>query len=271
MADAAALKAEGNKCLAAKDFDGAIAKYTEAIAIDPSNHVFYSNRSAAYLSKGDPQKALEDAEKCISAKSDWPKGYGRKGAALHALHNYPDAIEAYEAGLKVSPNDAALKKGMASVEKALAAGMQGRGNPFAQLFSPQNVAKLKAHPTTGPLFQDAAFANTVENAATNPAALQLMQNDPRFMQCLQVLLMGSPEMQRAQQEQADEQKRKEDAEVRATPKGYGSWAPSAKEPEPEEEEELTAEQLAAKQKEEEEEAERQKIRAQADEKKDEVR
>jgi hypothetical protein len=35
---------EGNTAFAANEYDSAIEKYTEAIAIDGSNHVYYSNR-----------------------------------------------------------------------------------------------------------------------------------------------------------------------------------------------------------------------------------
>eukprot|EP00750_Incisomonas_marina_P017336 INCI20245.1.p1 GENE.INCI20245.1~~INCI20245.1.p1 ORF type:complete len:599 (-),score=169.67 INCI20245.1:179-1975(-) len=273
MADAAgaaaALKAEGNKCLAAKDFDGAIAKYSEAIALDPANHVFYSNRSAAYLSKGDANSALADADKCIEVKPDWPKGYGRKGAAHHSLQQYEQAFDAYEKGLAVAPNDAALKKGMQSVEKAMLSSMPGGGgNPLAGLFNAANIERLRAHPTTGPFFEDPSFNQLMQNVGSNPNGMQLMQSDPRFLQCLQVLLQADPMMQQAQQQAQDEENRKKEAEVQATPKGYGSWAPKAKEAEPEEEEEeLTAEELAEKEREAAAEAERQKVRDAADAKK----
>lgn len=42
--EAEALKAEGNRLISAKEFDNAVEKYTEAIAKDPSNPVYYSNR-----------------------------------------------------------------------------------------------------------------------------------------------------------------------------------------------------------------------------------
>ena len=39
MADANKLKDEGNKAFAAKDYDKAIDLFTQALAIDPTNHV----------------------------------------------------------------------------------------------------------------------------------------------------------------------------------------------------------------------------------------
>jgi Tfp pilus assembly protein PilX len=35
--------------------------------------VYFSNRSAANLSNGDAEAALEDGESCIKAKPDWSK------------------------------------------------------------------------------------------------------------------------------------------------------------------------------------------------------
>jgi tetratricopeptide (TPR) repeat protein len=58
-------------------------KFTQAIEIEPGNHVLYSNRSGAYASLKNFDKALEDANKTTEVKPDWAKGWGRKGAALH--------------------------------------------------------------------------------------------------------------------------------------------------------------------------------------------
>jgi tetratricopeptide (TPR) repeat protein len=58
-------------------------KFSQAIELDPSNHVLYSNRSGAYASLKDWSKALEDANKTTEIKPDWAKGWGRKGTALH--------------------------------------------------------------------------------------------------------------------------------------------------------------------------------------------
>lgn len=51
----------------------------------------------------------------MQLKPDWGKGYSRKGAALAYLGRDDEAIEAYESGLKVDPNNAQLKEGLSEV------------------------------------------------------------------------------------------------------------------------------------------------------------
>jgi len=59
--------------LALGNYEQPIEHYTQAIVLDPNNHVLFSNRSAAYAKQGKYHKALEDAEKTVSIKPDWPK------------------------------------------------------------------------------------------------------------------------------------------------------------------------------------------------------
>lgn len=70
---AAKLKDQGNTHLQAGDLAKAVECYTEAISLDPSNHVFYSNRSAAYAKDKKYEQALADAKKCVELKPDWGK------------------------------------------------------------------------------------------------------------------------------------------------------------------------------------------------------
>jgi stress-induced-phosphoprotein 1 len=56
------LKDQGNKAFAAKDYDKAIELFSQAIQLDPQNHVLFSNRSAAKAGKKQWDQALEDAE-----------------------------------------------------------------------------------------------------------------------------------------------------------------------------------------------------------------
>lgn len=51
----------------------AIEHYTKAIQHEPKNQILYSNRSAAYASLGQYEKALEDANTTVQVKPDWSK------------------------------------------------------------------------------------------------------------------------------------------------------------------------------------------------------
>lgn len=118
MEEAEALKAQGNAALQEKDFAAAVQHYSAAIALDPSSHVYYSNRSMAFLSSGDKEKALADGQSCVDLKPGWSKGHGRKGAALHALGRWGDAVSAYSVGLEHCPGDRSLASALAAAAKA---------------------------------------------------------------------------------------------------------------------------------------------------------
>ena len=45
------MQAQGNRAFQAGQFEEAIKHFTDAINLDPSNHVLYSNRSASHVSE----------------------------------------------------------------------------------------------------------------------------------------------------------------------------------------------------------------------------
>ena len=72
-------KQSGNAQMSSKDYDAAIGSYNKAVNLDPTNPVYYSNRAAAYSSKGDHLAAVRDAEKAISVDPHFIKAYHRLG------------------------------------------------------------------------------------------------------------------------------------------------------------------------------------------------
>ncbi|TYZ64160.1 hypothetical protein PybrP1_006307 [[Pythium] brassicae (nom. inval.)] len=122
-------KDRGNRAFAAGSYANAVSEFSEAIALHARSgegqaHVYFSNRSAAYLKLGDGAAALADAEQCVALRRDWAKGYSRKGAALYHLGRYADASRAYRDGLTIEASNAALLDGLRSVELRLAAAQQ---------------------------------------------------------------------------------------------------------------------------------------------------
>lgn len=78
--------------------DEAIQTFSDAISLDPTNHVLYSNRSAAHLKDGRFHDAVNDADKAIEINSSWAEGYLRKGAALSAFEIFDEAFNCYSKG-----------------------------------------------------------------------------------------------------------------------------------------------------------------------------
>ena len=170
----------------------AIENYSKAIQLDGGNHVYYSNRSAAYLAHGDANNALEDANSCIGLKPDFAKGYSRKGAALHALKRYNDSIAAYELGLAKFPGDPGLTKGLDDVQREKAdpfgtttkSGTGGERGGAGGLFGPQMMAQMALDPRLRPYLSDPDVMGKIKLVQQNPNMLTTILQDPKMMQLL---------------------------------------------------------------------------------------
>jgi stress-induced-phosphoprotein 1 len=109
-------KEKGNKAFGEQNFTEAIKWYTEAIKCDPKNHVYYSNRSAAYSGLKQWGKALEDAELCVRTNKQWGKGYYRKAVALLELGRTDEAIRILQDGLAVDGGNSDIRSKLAQLE-----------------------------------------------------------------------------------------------------------------------------------------------------------
>ncbi|DAZ92496.1 TPA: hypothetical protein N0F65_012726 [Lagenidium giganteum] len=233
-----AWKAKGNAALSSGNPKEAVECYTKAIELNPNDHVFYSNRSAAYMSLDDAEHALEDAEACIKVKPDWAKGYSRKGAALHSLRKYDDAIAAYEEGLKIDPSNAACVNGIEEVKKAR---QSSAFNPFAQAFGPDMFAKIATNPRLSPLLSDPEFLGKLQEIQRDPSKITTHMQDPRIMTVLGELMGLNVNMG---PEDADEVPPESTSSYTPQP---SKEAPKEKAPEPEPmDEDLTEEEIKAR-------------------------
>jgi len=184
---AADAKARGNAAFSKGEFDKAVEEFTAAIALDPTDHIFFSNRSGAYASLKNWEKALEDANACLERKRDFAKGYSRKASALQALGRWEESKTVCEEGLKIEPNNEALKQSLEDFKQR-----NKKPDPLAsmnKMFGPDMWPKLHANPVTREFLKDEAYVNKLKQLQNNPSAFtQLMAGDQRMQQTLGVIL-----------------------------------------------------------------------------------
>lgn len=195
---ALAAKTRGNDAFTKGDFPRAIEEFTEAIKQDPTDAVFFSNRSGAYASLKQFDQALEDANQCVALKPSFVKGYSRQGVALFGLNKLSEAKSVYEAGLKVDPKAAALLEGLQDVEQAEQRAKQpkspqggagaGADAGLGSMFGPEMWPKLNANPTTREYMKDPSFVAKLQSMQSNPGNFSAMLSDPRLSKALGVIL-----------------------------------------------------------------------------------
>jgi heat shock protein 1/8 len=112
------LKAKGTAAFKAKDYKGAVAVFTKAIAEDGKDHTLFANRSAANLKIHEVAAAVQDGLTATKLKPDWPKGYARTGAAQFAANDFATAVKTYTAGLKLDAKDKAMTSGLKAAKAA---------------------------------------------------------------------------------------------------------------------------------------------------------
>lgn len=64
---------QSNEACQEGDFKKAVQLYTEALILDPANHILFSNRSAANIKLKEYESALQDANKAKDLNPKWSK------------------------------------------------------------------------------------------------------------------------------------------------------------------------------------------------------
>lgn len=211
MSTSKELKDEGNEFFKKKEYEKAIELYSQAISLEPNDHVLYSNRSACYVNLNKHELALQDANKCVALNSGWWKGYHKQGLAFFGLSKYEEAIECYKKGLEIERDNATLKDSLLETERKL----KEENNPFAK-----NFHLLYTDPRTSRYMSDPTFVNLLQMGMKDPNMLtSMLGKDPRFMDVFSVLTgidlgkMGEEQEKSKKEKEAQDKKRKEEEEI----------------------------------------------------------
>jgi tetratricopeptide (TPR) repeat protein len=96
----------GIEWAAKKDYDRAIADYSEAIVINPKYREALNNRGNAYRNKRELDRAIEDYEAAIRVDAKRGIYHRNRGNVLMDKRDYEKALASFNEALKLDANDA---------------------------------------------------------------------------------------------------------------------------------------------------------------------
>jgi tetratricopeptide (TPR) repeat protein len=96
---------QGVDQLETSDYQGAIASFTDSLAITPDADAYY-NRGYVYHILGNYNKAIEDYGLALNLKADFASAFGNRCYAYYLLENYPSAIADCEKAVSLQPQNA---------------------------------------------------------------------------------------------------------------------------------------------------------------------
>lgn len=192
--------------MAQKDYPKAIDLYTQALAKNPGNAIFLSNRAAAYSAAKDHESAKADAEAAVAVDPKYTKAWSRLGLALFALGDAKGSMEAYKQGIEHEGNGGsdAMKKGFETAKRRVeeleagaadevtsrdAGGAPGAGGmpdlgALAGMFggggggAPGGGAG--GMPDLSSIMSNPMFASMAQNLMSNPDMLNNLMSNPRL-------------------------------------------------------------------------------------------
>lgn len=116
-------KSEGNKLMAAKQYERAVRSYGNALRESSDgihSHIYYSNRAAALCYLECYNEAEKDALASLALRPDYAKAHARLGLSRYSQSNYEGAVSAYRNALLYGPDSVASKSYLAKAEAKLA-------------------------------------------------------------------------------------------------------------------------------------------------------
>lgn len=96
---------QGKELAAAKRFDEAITKFSDAAKIDPQYASVYFNRALAYSSQALYDKAINDANTYVMLNPNDSLGYYNRGTFYLAKNSYAMARDDFSKGVALAPKD----------------------------------------------------------------------------------------------------------------------------------------------------------------------
>ncbi|KAK3687469.1 small glutamine-rich tetratricopeptide repeat-containing protein 2-like protein, partial [Podospora appendiculata] len=205
---AESLKSKGNAAMQQRDYPTAINLYTQALALNPGNAIFLSNRAAAHSAAKDHESAKADAEAAVAIDPKYTKAWSRLGLARFALGDAKGSMEAYQKGIEHEGNGGseAMKKGYETAKRRVediaadeadassptardgGAGAGAGGMPnlsdLAGMFGGGGAGGAGGGgggmPDLSSIMSNPMFASMAQNLMSNPETMANLMSNPRL-------------------------------------------------------------------------------------------
>lgn len=185
--EAERLKEKGNESVKAKDYPRAHDLYTEAIRLNPTSAVYFSNRAAALIHLERFSEAVTDCETAIRLDPAFIRARERLASAYRHLKMYDSEVDALSDAIRVAPTDSRLQRELESAKARQAAPGSTPGNSTApgsanmaqagpRGFPPGNSSGGMGGPGGAASGLDmASMMRNLESLSSDPSMAQMMQ------------------------------------------------------------------------------------------------
>lgn len=167
-------KQKGNDFFRAKQWAEAVEQYEEAVKRAPNHAAIRNNLSAALCKIMDFNGAQRQVEKALELDPKYVKAWARKGDIEMVQKEYHKALESYQKGLNIEPDNAACKEGFRKVQQQIAFGRA----TMTEEEKKEQAAHAMADPEIQAILQDPVLQQTLRDFQENPSAAQAAMNDP---------------------------------------------------------------------------------------------
>ncbi|GHJ89129.1 hypothetical protein NliqN6_5531 [Naganishia liquefaciens] len=175
---------EGNVHFKAGTFAEAVKCYTEAIKRLPSDPRAYNNRAAAYTKLVALPEALKDAEEAIKIDPSFVKAYIRKSMVLHGMKEYTKAIQACQDALEADTDKKHTREIEQQMQKCMMETYAQRSNETDE----QTLERAMKDPEVASIMSDPVMQSLLQQAQSDPRALQDHMKNPMIKQKIQKLV-----------------------------------------------------------------------------------
>lgn len=96
----------GKECHEARDYDGALENFNQAIKLNPQHAAAYYDRGRAYHAQGDYDRAFTDYNRAIQLNPDMAAAYVNRGNIYYKETEYAQALLDYNKAIQLNPQNA---------------------------------------------------------------------------------------------------------------------------------------------------------------------